>query len=80
MRKGDKIDDSLIGGNASAEGACEDEGTEDPSTTSGIDVVLDNRLRETGFGKKKDFQVYSKVDPIHWVMYSKFCNSKRRVT
>ena len=47
----------LEGANASAEEA--DEGTEE-SSTSGIDVVLNHRLVETGFGSKKDFTVYLK--------------------
>lgn len=54
-----EIDDSLIGGNKSAEGADEDEGAES-SKVSGVDVVLANRLVETGFGKKKDYQAYIK--------------------
>jgi len=47
----------LAGSNASAEEA--DEGT-DESAVSGIDVVLNHRLVETGFGSKKDFMVYLK--------------------
>merc|ERR1712114_165019 len=47
----------LEGSNASAEEA--DEGT-DASSTSGIDIVLNHRLTETGFGSKKDYLVYLK--------------------
>jgi len=47
----------LEGSNASAEEA--DEGT-DASSTSGIDIVLNHRLCETGFGTKKDFTGYLK--------------------
>jgi len=47
----------LEGSNASAEEA--DEGT-DATSTSGIDIVLNHRLTETGFGAKKDFTVYLK--------------------
>ncbi|TRY67453.1 hypothetical protein TCAL_06441 [Tigriopus californicus] len=54
-RKGDEV--VLEGSNASAEEA--DEGT-DSTSTSGIDIVLNHRLVETGFGSKKDFTVYLK--------------------
>merc|ERR1711893_256626 len=47
----------LEGSNASAEEA--DEGT-DTSTQSGVDIVLNHRLVETGFGSKKDYTVYLK--------------------
>jgi len=47
----------LEGSNASAEEA--DEGTESASV-SGIDVVLNHRLTETGFAAKKDFTTYLK--------------------
>lgn len=43
------IDDSLIGGNASAE--VQDEGCE-TSTVSGVDIVLNHKLQETSFDKK----------------------------
>merc|ERR1712077_171104 len=45
-------------GNASEE--CADEGT-DESSVSGIDVVLNHRLVETGFGDKKGFTAYLKA-------------------
>merc|ERR1711976_424911 len=54
-RKGDEV--VLEGANASAEEA--DDGT-DEGSTSGVDVVLNHRLVETGFGSKKDFTVYLK--------------------
>ena len=47
----------LAGANASAEEA--DDGT-DEGTTSGVDIVLNHQLVETGFGSKKDFTVYLK--------------------
>ena len=47
----------LEGANASAEEA--DEGT-DTNSVSGVDVVLNHRLVETGFGSKKDYTVYLK--------------------
>jgi len=47
----------LEGSNASAEEA--DEGT-DSNSVSGVDIVLNHRLTETGFGTKKDFTVYLK--------------------
>ena len=47
----------MEGANASAEEA--DEGT-DAASESGIDVVLNHRLVETGFGSKKDYTVYLK--------------------
>jgi len=52
------VDDSLIGGNPSAE---EDTGASaDPSSQSGCNIVLANRLVETSYSKK-DFRVYFKV-------------------
>merc|ERR1712236_3912 len=47
----------LEGSNASAEEA--DEGT-DSNSVSGVDLVLNHRLVETGFGSKKDYTVYLK--------------------
>merc|ERR1712064_198382 len=47
----------LAGANASAEEA--DEGT-DTASESGVDVVLNHRLVETGFGSKKEYTVYLK--------------------
>ena len=52
-------DIQLEGSNASAEGADADEGG-DASTVSGVDLVLNHRLTETGFGSKKDYMVYLK--------------------
>lgn len=46
-----EIDDSLIGGNKSAEAVCDEDF--DPSVTTGINVVLAHRLVETGFTKKQ---------------------------
>lgn len=50
-------DIQLAGANASAEEA--DEGT-DSASESGVDVILNHRLVETGFGSKKDYTVYLK--------------------
>merc|ERR1712045_440480 len=50
-------DIQLEGSNASAEEA--DEGT-DAASESGVDIVLNHRLVETGFGSKKDYTVYLK--------------------
>ena len=45
--------------NASAEGA-DDDGDCDPSSVSGVDLVLNHRLCETGFAKKNDYMTYLK--------------------
>ena len=45
------------GSNPSAEEA--DEGTDD-AVESGVDIVLNHRLAETGFSDKKQFTVYLK--------------------
>jgi hypothetical protein len=50
----------LAGSNASAEGADADEGADAAGSVSGIDIVLNHRLTETGFGSKKDYMVYLK--------------------
>merc|ERR1712209_318097 len=52
-------DIQLEGANASAEGADGDEGGESTSV-SGVDIILNHRLTETGFGSKKDYMVYLK--------------------
>ncbi|CAN9497896.1 unnamed protein product [Ophioblennius macclurei] len=52
----DKIDDSLFGANASAEEVTE---TNEDATESGVDIVLNHKLQETGFDKKT-FQAYIK--------------------
>ncbi len=57
-RMGD-IDDSLIGGNASAEAAPEDGGAE-ATCVHGINVVLAHKLIEVKFAKK-EFKKYLKV-------------------
>jgi hypothetical protein len=51
------LEDLHYGSNASAEEA--DEGTEE-ATESGVDLVLNHRLTETGFGKKADYMTYLK--------------------
>merc|ERR1711893_210393 len=50
-------EDFDIGANASAEEATE--GTEEASE-SGVDLVLNHRLVETGFAKKNDYMAYLK--------------------
>ena len=50
----------LAGSNASAEGEDAGDGEADPSAVSGIDIVLNHQLTETGFGSKKDYMVYLK--------------------
>lgn len=50
------FDDALIGANASAEEAVE--GNES-SSVSGVDIVLNHKLQETGFDKKQ-YMVYIK--------------------
>ncbi|XP_062558460.1 translationally-controlled tumor protein homolog [Armigeres subalbatus] len=50
-------DIQIDGANPSAEEA--DEGT-DAATESGVDIVLNHRLVETGFGDKKQFTAYLK--------------------
>jgi len=52
------VDDSMIGGNASAEGEDADAGA-DPTSVSGIDVVLAHRLVDFDI-KKKDYMTYIK--------------------
>ncbi|XP_034042308.1 translationally-controlled tumor protein homolog [Thalassophryne amazonica] len=53
-RKEGQIDDSLIGGNASAE----DQGdTYDENTVSGVDIVMNHNLQEIYF-EKKEFKKY----------------------
>lgn len=52
-----QISVQLAGSNPSAEEA--DEGTEE-AVESGVDIVLNHRLAETGFSDKKQFTVYLK--------------------
>lgn len=54
----DGIDDSLIGGNASAEGGAE--ALEEESTTA-VNIVIANKLREIPKMSKKDYQIHIKV-------------------
>ncbi|KAK3511252.1 hypothetical protein QTP70_033985 [Hemibagrus guttatus] len=51
-----EIDDSLIGGNASAEVL--DDGC-DSTTVSGVDIILNHKLQETSYDKKS-YMVYIK--------------------
>lgn len=57
-------DIQIDGANPSAEEA--DEGT-DEAVESGVDIVLNHRLCETGFGDKKQFTVYLKDYMKKWV-------------
>merc|ERR1711892_111948 len=50
-------DIQLAGSNASAEEAAEGD---ESSSQSGVDLVLNHRLVETGFGSKKDYTIYLK--------------------
>eukprot|EP01025_Chloroclados_australasicus_P030288 TRINITY_DN303_c0_g2_i1.p3 TRINITY_DN303_c0_g2~~TRINITY_DN303_c0_g2_i1.p3 ORF type:complete len:168 (-),score=31.57 TRINITY_DN303_c0_g2_i1:264-767(-) len=52
---GESVD---IGANPSAEGGDEDEGVDDTQATV-VDIIHNNRLQETSYGKK-DFKVYYK--------------------
>merc|ERR1712223_2180995 len=54
----DTIDDSLIGGNASAEEAAE--GAED-AAVSGIDLVIDHRYNASGLVPRKNIKLISKA-------------------
>lgn len=55
-RKNDGIDDSLIGGNASAEECAE--ATEEGTVTD-VDIILNHNLQPTTF-TKKSYQFYIK--------------------
>lgn len=57
-----EVSDAMFGGNASAEGGAE-EAAEDVSQ-SGCNIVLANRLQETGYSKK-EFQIFIKVVFVH---------------
>lgn len=59
------FDDSLIAANASAEEATE--GNES-STISGVDIVLNHKLQETGFDKKQ-YMTYIKDYVKAWVAW-----------
>ena len=52
------IDDALIGGNASAEGGAE---ALEETSVSGCNIVLANKLEETSYSAKKDYQLAVKV-------------------
>lgn len=51
----------LAGANASEDAQGEDDGGDDSTAVSGIDVVLNHQLVETGFGDKKGFTAYLKA-------------------
>ena len=59
-RKGDDIDESAIGGNASQEE--QQESVEGPGIQTGIDIVLNHRLEDMSqfFAEKKAIQSYLK--------------------
>ncbi|KAM4558190.1 translationally-controlled tumor protein homolog [Odontesthes bonariensis] len=48
VSRSEGIDDALIGANASAEEAVE---SSESATVSGVDIVLNHKLQETGFNK-----------------------------
>jgi len=50
-----------IGGNASADGQDESAGVEEAGSTSGVNIILDMRLVQTGFGDKKQFTDWMKI-------------------
>lgn len=50
VNRTEKFDDALIGANASAEEACE---ANEDASVSGVDIVLNHKLSETGFDKKQ---------------------------
>lgn len=54
-----KVDDSMFGGNASAEGGAEEAAVDGPDK-SGCNIVLANRLQGTTY-TKKDYQTHIKV-------------------
>ena len=53
-----KVDDSMFGGNASAEGG-DDETADGAVSRTGCNIVIVNFLTKTGFDKK-GYQVYMK--------------------
>lgn len=53
------IDESALGGNASADGADDGAGA-DATSITGVNLVMSHKLIETNMGKK-DFQVYLKA-------------------
>jgi len=50
----------IDGQNDSAEGEDPDAGA-DPSSVSGVDIILNHRLQETGFGTKKEYLEHLKL-------------------
>lgn len=60
-----KVDDSMFGGNASAEGGAEEAAVDGPDK-SGCNIVLANRLQGTTY-TKKDYQTHIKV------LYRSYC-------
>lgn len=61
--KSTKIDESMFGGNASADAQEEDDGAAASGDIcqSGINIVTDFGLQQTGFGTKKEFQNATKT-------------------
>lgn len=57
------FDDALISANASAEEAIE---SSESATVSGVDIVLNHKLQETGFDKKQ-YMTYIKDYVKAWV-------------
>ncbi|XP_029935990.1 translationally-controlled tumor protein homolog [Myripristis murdjan] len=55
-RKSDDIDESVFGGNASAEEAVE---SVESTTVSGVDIILNHKLQQTGF-TKESYKTYIK--------------------
>lgn len=59
------FDDALISANASAEEAIE---SSESATVSGVDIILNHKLQETGFDKKQ-YMVYVKEYVKAWVSH-----------
>jgi hypothetical protein len=57
VTRSEKFDDSKLGANPSAEEEAE---AADDVSSSGVNVVLDNRLQNTNFGSKREYMTYFK--------------------
>lgn len=56
----DDVNDAMFGGNASAEGAGDDEVADGTIENKGIDVIMDQRYQEHSFQDKKEYSKYLK--------------------
>jgi len=57
----DDVNDAMFGGNASAEGAGDDEVADGTIENKGIDVIMDQRFQEHSFQNKKEYSKYLKT-------------------